>query len=69
MQDACVTETLLTAKDVAGILCISQRTVWRYVAEGRIPSPVKITRTTVRWKASQLQAYLDKLNSTDNPPN
>jgi len=53
-------DTLLTVKDVAEILSIGVRTVWRWRALGKIPSPVRLTRQTLRWKASQLQAYLDK---------
>jgi len=52
-------DTLLTVKDVAEILSIGVRTVWRWRALGKIPSPVRLTRQTLRWKASQLQAYLD----------
>jgi excisionase family DNA binding protein len=52
-------DTLLTVSDVAEILCIGVRTVWRWAALGKIPKPVRLSRKTLRWKASQLQAYLD----------
>ncbi len=56
-QDAL--EMLLTVKDVADCLSIGVRTVWRWAADNKIPRPIRLARHTVRWKASELQAFLD----------
>jgi excisionase family DNA binding protein len=56
-----VGEHLLTVREVAELLKVSRRTVWRWVALGRMPGPVRYSRTCVRWKASVLQAYLEAL--------
>ena len=56
-------ETLLTVKDVADILSIGVRTVWRWAAQGKIPRPIRLARNTLRWKASQLQEYMDKTSA------
>ena len=54
-------EQLLTVRHVAELLKVSKRTVWRWVALGRLPVPVRYSRTCVRWKASVLQSYLNAL--------
>jgi predicted DNA-binding transcriptional regulator AlpA len=53
-------ETLLTVKDVAAMLSISVRSA----ALNKIPKPIRLARQTSRWKASQLQEYMDKLQLT-----
>jgi predicted DNA-binding transcriptional regulator AlpA len=54
-------ETLLTVKDVAEILSVGVRTVWRWAASDKIPRPIRLASKIRRWKASQLQAYLDRI--------
>ena len=41
---------LLTVKDVASMLSVSQRQVWKLHASGKIPAPVRLGRS-VRWRA------------------
>jgi excisionase family DNA binding protein len=52
---------LLTSQQVAAALGISVRTLWRLVSGGNFPQPVRYNRKLVRWKASDLRAYLEKL--------
>jgi prophage regulatory protein len=54
-------EHLLTVHELADRLRVSRRTIWRWVAQGRLPVPVRYSRTCVRWKASVVEAYLDQL--------
>jgi excisionase family DNA binding protein len=56
------TNNLLTVKEVAGILKLSVRKVWRLAAEGKLPAPVKIGRSS-RWLASEVDAYLNTVIS------
>jgi excisionase family DNA binding protein len=58
-----VGEHLLTVQEVGRLLRVSKRTVWRWVAQGRLPAPVRYSKTCVRWKASVMQAHLESLPS------
>jgi excisionase family DNA binding protein len=54
---------LLTAEDVADMLAISKRTVWRMTASGELPQPVRYNRKLVRWTRCAIDAYLDRLEA------
>ena len=41
---------LLTSQQVAERLAVSVRTLWRLVASGKFPQPVRYNRNLVRWK-------------------
>ena len=53
---------LLTARDVARWLRISERSVWRWTARGILPAPVRPLPHTTRWRAADVCAYLDRLS-------
>ena len=57
---------LLTVRDVAGLLKIHTGTVWRLssLAEagyGEFPKPLRLGAKTVRWRLSNVEAYLSAL--------
>ena len=57
---------LLTVREVAGVLGIHVRTVWRLAAmaemgEGNFPRPVRIAKKTIRWRREDLEKYLNTL--------
>lgn len=52
---------LLTAKEVARKLRVGVRTVWRWVALGKLPQPMRFSASTVRWRPEDIQRYLDRL--------
>jgi predicted DNA-binding transcriptional regulator AlpA len=54
-------EPTLTLADLVVVYCVSKRTIWRWVAEGRLPPPLAVTRRIRRWKASEIQEHLDSL--------
>ena len=54
---------LLTAKDVARRLSIGVRTLWRLVAQKRLPQPIRYTRKLVRWKTSDIEQYVRSLSA------
>jgi predicted DNA-binding transcriptional regulator AlpA len=56
-------EQLLTAQEVADLLKVSRRTVWRWLAQGRLPPPIRCSQRCPRWKASVLRAYLEELSN------
>jgi predicted DNA-binding transcriptional regulator AlpA len=54
-------EATLTLQDLMTIYCVSKRTIWRWLAEGRLPRPLAVTRRIRRWKACEIQEHLDSL--------
>jgi excisionase family DNA binding protein len=58
---ATLIDELLTVKDLAEILCLSVREVYRKAAAGELPAPIKLGHRTTRWRAREIQAHLDSL--------
>jgi excisionase family DNA binding protein len=52
---------LLTAQQVADRLCVSVRTLYRLLARGALPGPVRYNRKLVRWKSSDIDRYVESL--------
>ena len=48
---------LLTVREVAELLKISARQVWKLAASGRLPGPMRLGRS-VRWRADDLAAFI-----------
>jgi len=57
--------TLLTARQVADLLGVHVRTVWRYSQTGIIPQPIRLGQRTVRWRLSDLRDHLDQLSQPE----
>ena len=55
-------DRLLKAKDVAKILGISVRGVWRHSKNGVIPSPVHVG-VAARWRMSDVLKYIAMLET------
>lgn len=49
---------LITADELAAILGLSKRSVWRLVANGEIPEPLRVGGST-RWPLDEIEAWLD----------
>ncbi len=54
---------LLTSQEVARRLSIGVRTLWRLVAAGNLPQPVRFSRKLVRWKAADIDHYVQSLSA------
>jgi prophage regulatory protein len=54
-------EQLLTIQEVADLLKVSKRTVWRWLRQGRLPVPIRCSERCIRWQASVVRAYLKAL--------
>jgi predicted DNA-binding transcriptional regulator AlpA len=52
-------DQLLTADEVAAWVRISTRTVWRWTAPGKLPQPVRLSPRCTRWRAGDIQQFLD----------
>lgn len=55
--------TLLTARQVADLLGVHVRSVWRMSQAGQIPRPIRLAERVVRWRLADLQAHLDGIAS------
>ena len=58
MNDRC---ELMTVREVAAILKLHPRSVWRMAATGAIPGPIRLAEKTVRWRRVDLEEYLANL--------
>ena len=47
----------MDVRQVAEALRISTRAVWKHVAAGRIPEPVRLGRST-RWRAASVEHFV-----------
>jgi excisionase family DNA binding protein len=48
---------LLTAEDLAELLGVSLRSIWRRINDGTVPKPVRIGRL-VRWHRQTIERWL-----------
>lgn len=48
---------LLTVKQVAALLSLGQRTIWKMSAAGRMPAPLRVGRA-VRWRRDELMTWI-----------
>ena len=55
--------TLLTARQVADLLGVHVRSVWRMSQADQIPPPIRLAERVVRWRLADLQAHLDGIAS------
>ena len=51
---------LLTVEEVARILCVSKRTIWRLVASGELPPPVKVGKRLRRWRLQDIEDFVSE---------
>lgn len=58
----------LTVQDVARLFSVSTRTVWRWIANGRLPAPLRLSEATIRWRRDDLNEHvLSVLRRTVSP--
>lgn len=51
---------LMTVADVARILTISTREVWRRADSGELPRPVRLGARTRRWLREEIEAVIER---------
>ncbi len=59
MTSTQTTEKLLTAKAVGEMLSLSKRQIFRMRSSGLICPPVKVGQGTVRWRRSDVEAWIN----------
>lgn len=50
---------LVTVREVADLLGVHVRSVWRLAQSGEIPAPIRLSARVIRWRLSDLRAFLD----------
>jgi predicted DNA-binding transcriptional regulator AlpA len=69
VQETTPIDRLLTASQVADILAIGIRTLWRKVATGELPPPAwRPNCRIVRWKESQITQFIETIDQPRLPP-
>jgi len=48
-------------QNIAKRLDVSQSCVWRWVAAGKLPKPIKLSRRVTVWRADEIDAAIEKL--------
>lgn len=55
---------LLDVRQVAAMLRVSTRTVWRMAATGVLPPPIRLSPRLVRWRSDDIDRVLTELAQT-----
>lgn len=51
---------LVSVREVAELLGVNARTVWRMAQTGDIPAPIRLSGRVVRWRLSDLREHFDR---------
>lgn len=51
---------VINVREVAELLGVNTRTVWRMSQRGEIPAPIRLGDRVVRWRLSDLREHLDR---------
>jgi excisionase family DNA binding protein len=54
-------DPLLTIKDLAQLYKITPRTIYKKVAKGELPTPIRLGPRRTRWRSSEIKAHIDSL--------
>jgi len=60
-------DRLIAIKDLESFLGISRPTIYRLVACGKFPRPIRIGRST-RWLWSEVDRYIKRLKESQSSP-
>ena len=52
---------LISARELAALLNVSASSVWRMRAAGQLPPAVRVGRRGVRWRLSDIKAFISQL--------
>jgi excisionase family DNA binding protein len=54
-------QDLLTVREVAQRLALGTRTVWKWSRSGQLPAPVRLGNRTVRWRAAEIERFVEEM--------
>jgi len=49
---------LVTSKELAAMLAVSERTIWRMAKEGMLPRAITMGKKSVRWKLIDINDWI-----------
>lgn len=52
---------MIRLKEVCELLGMSRSSIYKLIAEGRFPAPVRVSVRSVRWPVDALEAWQDTL--------
>jgi excisionase family DNA binding protein len=58
---------LITAEELAHLINVSKRTLWRLRSAGDLPAPVRLG-STVRWRVEEIRAWIAQGCPSCKPP-
>ncbi len=58
LQEGSAEPLLITAEELAGLLNLSKRTLWRLRSAGDLPKPVKLGNS-VRWIRDEIKKWIE----------
>lgn len=53
--------TLLSVRQVADVLGVHPRSVWRLAQTGDIPAPIRLSERVIRWRLTDLRDRLEEM--------
>lgn len=59
LEVAALPSALLNIRTVVAVTSLSPATVYRRVADGCFPAPIKMGRSCTRWRAADVAAWVD----------
>jgi prophage regulatory protein len=59
---------LLTVNDVARRLKVGTRTVWRWLALGHLPRPLRFSAVCVRWRLADIDRFIEETAQQRDEP-
>ena len=62
-QHAPIFGALLNIKQVASLLGITPRTIYREIQRGTFPKPLHLTKRQTRWRLADIEAHVEKLRA------
>ena len=60
-EENAMQDRLLRRREVEKIMGMSRSSIYRLMQEGEFPRPVRVGPAAVRWKASDIMAWIDSL--------
>ncbi len=49
---------LISAEELAKLMRVSERTLWRLLSAGKVPQPLRIGRST-RWRLAEIREWIE----------
>ena len=58
MKPATELSLLIDAAELARMLSVSKPSIWRWMAEGKLPPPIRITAQCLRWNREAVLTWI-----------